>query len=78
MLDRKGYEALGGICDAAVNLGRWRRALDAVSSAIDAKVIALLIRRPDPSSKDLQMLNVSVRSDCPVMQFSTAAGHRHG
>lgn len=57
MLDRKGYEALGGIYDAAVNLGLWRRALDAVSSAMDAKAIALLIRRSDPSSKDLQMLN---------------------
>lgn len=57
MLDQKGYEALGGIYDAAVNLGRWRRALDAVADAMEAKAIALLIRRPDPSSRDLQMLN---------------------
>ncbi len=53
----EGYAALTDIYDAAVNLGRWRRALDAVASTIDAKAIALLIRRPDPASKDLQMLN---------------------
>lgn len=57
MVDQGGYAALPHIYDAAVNLGRWRRALDAVSTAIEAKAIALLIRRSDPSSKDLQMLN---------------------
>lgn len=53
----EGYAALTQIYDAAVNLGRWRRALDGVAEALDAKAIALLIRRPDPDSRDLQMLN---------------------
>lgn len=53
----EGYAALTDIYDAAVNLGRWRRALDAVALALDAKAIALLIRRPDPALDDLQMLN---------------------
>lgn len=57
MQKREGYEALGPIYDAAVNLGRWRRALDAVAGAVGAEAIALLIRRPDPGAKDLQMLN---------------------
>ena len=51
------YASLPQIYDAAVNLGRWRRALDAVSGAVDAKAISLLIRRPEPDGKDLQMLN---------------------
>ncbi|WP_299606094.1 helix-turn-helix transcriptional regulator [uncultured Tateyamaria sp.] len=53
----EGYAALAEIYDAAVNLGRWRRALDGVANAVEAKAIALLIRRSDPASKDLQMLN---------------------
>lgn len=57
MLTPEGYAALTHIYDAAVNPGRWRRALDAVSGALDARAIALLIRRPDPGSKDLQMVN---------------------
>lgn len=57
MLNREGYEALGHIYDASVNLGRWRLALDAVAHAVDAKAIALLIRRHDPAADDLQMLS---------------------
>lgn len=57
MLHPDGYVALTHIYDAAINPGRWRRALDAVSDSVEAKAIALLIRRPDPASKDLQMLN---------------------
>lgn len=57
MLNREGYEALTHIYDASVNLGRWRRALDAVCKALDAKAIALLIRRHDTASRDLQMLS---------------------
>jgi DNA-binding CsgD family transcriptional regulator len=57
VLGKEGYDALGHVYDAAINPGRWRRALDAVSRAVDAKAIALLIRRPDPSERDLQMLN---------------------
>ena len=57
MLDREGFAALTHIYDAAARLGRWKRALDAVATVVDAKAIALLIRRPDPSAKDLQMLN---------------------
>ncbi len=53
----EGYAALTHVYDAAVELGRWRRALDAVTEAVDAKAIALLIRRPDPSARDLTMLN---------------------
>lgn len=51
------FEALGDIYDAAVNPGRWRRALDGVTSAIDAKAIALMIRQPDSDTKDRQMLS---------------------
>jgi len=57
MLKPEGYAALTHVYDAAVNLGRWRQALDAVADAVDAKAIALLIRRPDPSARDLTMLN---------------------
>ncbi|MEM6408446.1 MAG: helix-turn-helix transcriptional regulator [Pseudomonadota bacterium] len=57
MLDAKGYAALGHIYDAAINLGRWRRALDAVADSVEAKAIALLIRRPSPEARDLHMLN---------------------
>lgn len=53
----EGYAALTDIYDAAINLGRWRRALDAVAVALDAKAVALLIRRPDSDLDDLQMLN---------------------
>lgn len=52
-----GYSVLTHVYDAAVNLGRWRHALDAVAETVDAKAISLLIRRPDPTTKDLQMLN---------------------
>lgn len=57
MLSQNGFAALADIHDAAVNLGRWRRALDAVSKAADAKAIALLIRQPGEGVRDLQMLN---------------------
>lgn len=57
MLTQNGFAALSDVYDAAINLGRWRRALDSVSKAADAKAISLLIRRPDPKARDLQMLN---------------------
>ena len=57
MLNKDGYQALTHIYDAALNLGRWRRALDATSNSIGAKAVALLIRNPDPSANDLQMVN---------------------
>ncbi len=57
MLNQDGYLALTHIYDAAINLGRWRRALDATAKSVDAKAIALLIRNPEPKSKDLQMVN---------------------
>ncbi len=57
MMKPEGYAALTHVYDAAVELGRWRRALDAVTAAVDAKAIALLIRRPDPSARDLTMMN---------------------
>ncbi|MEO9518117.1 MAG: helix-turn-helix transcriptional regulator [Paracoccaceae bacterium] len=49
--------ALSLIYDAALNPGHWRRALDTVASLSNAKAAALLIRRPDPFARDLQMLN---------------------
>ena len=55
--EAKGYEALGQIYDAAVNLGRWRRALDSVAQVVDAKAIALLIRGRGTKDRDRQMLN---------------------
>ena len=57
MLNKDGYLALTHIYDAAINLGRWRRALDATAKSMDAKAIALLIRNPEPKAKDLQMVN---------------------
>jgi DNA-binding CsgD family transcriptional regulator len=57
MLTPDGFASLALIYDAAVNPGRWRRALDAVSGVLDARAIALLIRRSDPTAKDRQMLN---------------------
>lgn len=57
MLNKDGYLALTHIYDAAINLGRWRRALDAAAKSMDAKAIALLIRNPEPKAKDLQMVN---------------------
>ncbi len=59
MLTKDGFAALTLIYDAATNLGRWRRALDAVAGTMDAKAIALLIRRPDPKTGDKTMLNSS-------------------
>jgi len=52
-----GFSVLSHVYDAAVNLGGWRRALDAVAETVDAKAISLLIRRPEPNAKDLQMLD---------------------
>ena len=49
--------ALPLIYDTVLNPGHWRRALDTVASLTDAKAAALLIRRPDPFARDLQMLN---------------------
>ncbi len=49
--------ALPLIYDSALNPGRWRRALDSVAELANAKAAALLIRRPDPFARDLQMLN---------------------
>ncbi len=57
MLDPAGYSALGDIYDAAVNPGRWRRALDSVADALDAKAIALLIRQPGSDTRDKQLLS---------------------
>lgn len=45
------------IYDTATSLGKWRRALDAVAEELDAKAIALKIRRPHPGSRDLDMLS---------------------
>ncbi len=53
----ESYFALTEIYHPAFNLGRWRRALGSVSQAVEARAIALLIRRPGEASKDLQMLN---------------------
>ncbi|MCH9673331.1 MAG: hypothetical protein K0U93_17970, partial [Gammaproteobacteria bacterium] len=57
MLNHDGYASLTHLYDAAINQSRWRRALDAVASAVGGEAIALLIRRADPSFKDLTMLN---------------------
>jgi hypothetical protein len=57
MLNSEGFAALTHLYDAAVNPGRWRRALDSVSDSVEAKAIALLIRNPNTTSRDLQMLN---------------------
>lgn len=50
-------KALPLIYDAALNPGRWRRALDAVAGLTDARAVALLIRRPDRFARDLHLLN---------------------
>ena len=57
MLSRDGYATLTHIYDAASNLGRWRAALDEVARTVEAKAIALLIRRPQAAERDLHMLN---------------------
>ena len=57
MLDREGYDALTRIYDASVNPGRWKRALDATAEAIDARAVALLIRRLGPDGGDRMLVN---------------------
>lgn len=57
MIDRSVSAALLQIYDAAVNPGSWRRALDAVASATDAKAIALVIRGKDVRPRELTMLS---------------------
>ena len=49
--------ALPLIYDTALQPGRWRRALDRDAELTHAKAAALLIRHPDKSARDLQMLN---------------------
>lgn len=62
------YATLPLIYDTATALGRWRRALDAVAADVDAKAIAMLIRRPDPSARDLNMLTSN------YLKFTRTAG----
>ncbi|MEO0913370.1 MAG: hypothetical protein AAFY59_10330, partial [Pseudomonadota bacterium] len=57
MSDAKTIHALTHVYDAAVNPGRWRRALDGVADVMGAKAIALLIRSHDPKTRDLNMVN---------------------
>lgn len=57
MLNKDGFDALTHIYDAAINPGRWKRALDATARSLDAGAIALLIRSVDRGAKDLQMVN---------------------
>ncbi|MTI03233.1 helix-turn-helix transcriptional regulator [Roseibium sp. RKSG952] len=56
-LDVRGYQALETIYDTAVNPGRWRRALDATTSVVGAKAIALVIRGRKAGAKDLTMMS---------------------
>ena len=53
----RGYEALGHVYDAAIRPGRWKRALDGVAAATEARAIALVIRNDDPKKRDLTMLS---------------------
>lgn len=52
MLDHLGYAALGSIYDAAMDAAQWRRALDAVTDAVDGRVAALMVveRQDNPYS----------------------------
>ena len=52
-----GYAALPHIYDAATNMGRWKRALDACGEAIGASAITLTIRQPDMPVKDIYLLS---------------------
>lgn len=56
-LDSRSCQALELIYDTAINPGRWRRALDATVSAVDAKAIALVIRGQNAGAKDLTMMS---------------------
>ncbi|MEL6763834.1 MAG: helix-turn-helix transcriptional regulator [Cyanobacteria bacterium J06607_6] len=57
MLSEKSIVALPLIYETATNPGRWRRALDAMAESFEAKAIALLIRQPDTTHRDKQMLS---------------------
>lgn len=57
MLSVKSAEALPLIYETATNPGRWRRTLDTMAEALDAKAIALLIRQPGTMTRDKQMLS---------------------
>ncbi|WP_299960958.1 helix-turn-helix transcriptional regulator [uncultured Roseobacter sp.] len=57
VLNANNVAALPLIYETATNPGRWRRALDTVAEALEAKAIALLIRQPDSLSRDKQMLS---------------------
>lgn len=73
MLSRRGYEALSLIYDAATDLGRWRRALDAAVLATDAKAAALVIRQPRSGARNLFLMST------PYLDFSrTLSGTYYG
>lgn len=51
------YSILPQIYETVTDPGRWRRALDGLASVLDARAIALRIRRESPSGADLDMLS---------------------
>ena len=57
MKDDRAFSILGDIYEAALNPGRWKRALDGLASEVDASAIALMIRQDDPRVRDRQMLS---------------------
>ncbi|MCV6586833.1 MAG: hypothetical protein OIF47_14975 [Marinibacterium sp.] len=56
-MDVKSFRALDLIYDTAVAPGRWRRALDAVGDAVDARAVALVIRGRRAGAPDLTMMS---------------------
>ena len=56
-MDLAHVKSLPDIYDAAINLGRWRRAFDQVAEASNAKAVMLLIRAHSKEARDLRMLN---------------------
>ncbi len=57
MISAKSAAVLPLIYETATNPGRWRRTLDAITEAVEARAIALLIRQPGSRSRDRQMLS---------------------
>jgi len=58
VLTPKSASALPLIYETATNPGRWRRTLDAIAEALEARAIALLIRQPGMiMRRDKQMLS---------------------
>lgn len=57
VLSVKSAAALPLIYETVTNPGRWRRTLDTMADALEAKAIALLIRQPGTMTRDKQMLS---------------------